>query len=81
MEKTHDDNLGRDVSWSVLWAEGLRANDVSNTVSDQVHRSYSRLLGVTSYVAGNETEQSDERRRGSLSKIVSKQAPNVVVEW
>jgi hypothetical protein len=32
--RTYDDDFGRNVSWSVLRAEGLRANDVTSTVSD-----------------------------------------------
>jgi hypothetical protein len=54
--KTHNDDFGRDVSWSIFGAESLRANDVTGAVSDQVDCCYSCLLGVSSHVCRDKTE-------------------------
>jgi hypothetical protein len=77
---TYNDDFGRDISWSILRAEGLRANDVASAVANQVDCCYSCLLRVPSHVRRDKTEQSDKWGWWSLCEIVSKQATDVVLK-
>jgi len=52
-EKYNNGDLGRDVAWTVLCTEGLRADDVANAVGDEEDGGHGGFLGVATHPEAN----------------------------
>lgn len=58
----------------------MRTDNVSSTVPNEVHSRYCGLLGVSSHVTRDQTQQRNERRWTGLCQVVASQSPGVVTQ-